>query len=167
MPGKGMRKDRSASHITATKRRIEAMRMRQEGKTYKEIGEELGCSAQRAFTIVNEQITLLRQSQSELAENLLRITNDRLERLINLNWQKALSGDRGAMEMILKLIDRQARMLGLDAAKKLEAKVVSSTEDVENLKARARMMGLELDEEDSSDMPQDVGERAAEQDAGE
>lgn len=149
-----MRKDRHARHLTAAKRRIEAMQLRQQGFSFKEIGEKLGCSQQRAHAIVHEEFARLRAEQNELAENILRVTNDRIEALLKMQWQRAMQGDRLATETVLKLVDRQARLFGVDAPRKTEARVdLNDTTDPAALKARARMMGLDMSDLEEKEAP--------------
>jgi hypothetical protein len=152
-----MRRDRSAKHITAAYRRVKAMELRQQALSYKDIGEQLGCSTQRAHAIVHEEFARLRAEQNELAENILRQTNDRIEALLKVQMQSALKGDRLATETALKLIDRQARLFGVDAPRKNETRIEVTAGDPEQLRAKARMMGVDLtDLEDDGGQAKDA-----------
>lgn len=134
----------SNKRIIAARRRIEAMQLRQEGLTYRQIGERMGCSTQRAQAIVSEEFARLRAQQNDLAENLMRLAKDRLERLIQVHWQKALEGDKFANQMLLQLHDRLERLLGLAAPKRTEQTLTVNEKDPDALKAQARMMGLDI-----------------------
>lgn len=50
---------------------------------------------------------------------------DRLDRLQAAVWQSAASGNVKSIDAVLRIIDRRARLLGLDAPQKLQAEVVS------------------------------------------
>lgn len=138
----------SGVRITAAKRRIEAMQLRQQGFTYKEIAERLGCSTQRAHSIVQTEFERLRAEQNELAVNILRVATDRVESLFKVYYQKAMNGDRLAADMVIKLLDRQARLFGLDGPKKVEATVTVQSDDPARLMAQAKMMGLDISDVD-------------------
>lgn len=69
-----------------------------------------------------ERIAPLRdQAQEELREVELQ----RLDRLQRAHWQNAIDGQVGASKIVLACIDRRAKMLGLDAPVKVDARVRS------------------------------------------
>jgi hypothetical protein len=46
----------SPRRLIASQRRLRALDLRREGKTYREIGEQLGVSGQRAHRVVTEEL---------------------------------------------------------------------------------------------------------------
>jgi hypothetical protein len=63
----------------------------------------------------------LKQPTDELRE----IELDRLDRLQRGIWERAKDGDIRAIDAVLRIIDRRARLLGLDAPQKIQAEVVN------------------------------------------
>jgi hypothetical protein len=57
---------------------------------------------------------------SEGAEEVLNLELQRLDTMLLAVWPKAASGDSGAIDRVLKLMDRRARYLGLDTPQRLE-----------------------------------------------
>ena len=60
------------------------------------------------------------QQMNEGAEQLRTIQDARIERLIAGVWRKALDGDPKAIDQVLKLLDRQAKLHGIDAPVRTE-----------------------------------------------
>ena len=44
----------------------------------------------------------------------------RLDKLLDAQWDKALNGDLGAVQAVLRIMDRRATYLGLDAPVKVD-----------------------------------------------
>lgn len=105
--------------LTAAERRRESVRLRREGVTLDRIAEELGCSRPAV-------IKHLRAALADLAENTHAETVEwramELERLDALHraiWEQALSGDLPAVDRVLRIMERRARMLALDGPQKV------------------------------------------------
>lgn len=83
------------------------------GLTYSQIAQALDYRDRRgAHNAVNRT---LRRTGSDLATDYRRIELARTERLLTSVWPQALAGDLFAVDRVLKIIDRQCRLLGLDA----------------------------------------------------
>lgn len=95
--------------------RLKAMELRRAGATYEEIGKVIGVSPSRACRYVHAVLAQLAASAMDEAEELRRIEEDRLDRLFRALWPLALDGDVKASLAILKLMERRARLRGLDA----------------------------------------------------
>jgi hypothetical protein len=104
----------SQRRVKAAKRRTEALELRLAGYTYAQIGERLGCSLQRAHRIVTQEFERLTKERTDAAQALVSQELERLERLHRAHWDKALAGDMEATDRIIKLMNRRAKLLGLD-----------------------------------------------------
>jgi hypothetical protein len=107
----------SAQRIEAAQRRTHALQLRVEGKTYEQIGAALNVSTQRAHAIVTEELRRLNQERAEAAAEVTRLECERLDDLHASLWDKAIEGDLDALDRIIKLMARRARLLGLDVIK--------------------------------------------------
>lgn len=87
------------------------------GKTQEAIAEEFGLSQQR----VSELIRDVRESlpETDLTE-LRRADLERLDAMLPNNILMAVAGDKDAVNSVLKIMERRAKLLGLDAPTKQE-----------------------------------------------
>jgi hypothetical protein len=69
---------------------------------------------------INDGIRDRAQRMTEGYEQLKQVQEARIERLLASLWAKALKGDLFAMDRITKLLERQARLHGLDAPTRQE-----------------------------------------------
>lgn len=113
--------------VAKAQQQARAVELRAEGMTYSEIGESLGVSLGVAATLVKQALTATVQ---EPAEELRRLEALRIERMWKLAWPKSqvehFRGPFGAMDTqgewfdrCIKLMERRAKLLGLDAAQEI------------------------------------------------
>jgi AraC-like DNA-binding protein len=104
--------------IAEQERRAKALRLRAAKLTYQKIAEECGyydrTSAARAVR------QALREVISEPAQELIQMELNTLEQLQRPLMLRALKGDVQAAMGVLKIMERRAKMLGLDVAPKGE-----------------------------------------------
>ncbi len=89
------------------------MRLRIGGATYREIGEALGASRHGAHELVKKELQRLRRDALEAADDLRAIEVARLESLHLALWPQRTSPR--VADTIIRLAERRARLLGLDA----------------------------------------------------
>jgi len=136
---RGRGEDRaSPKRIRAKYRKAEALELRARGLTYQEIADRLGYAhrsgARQAVINELEKVTL------EPSKDLIKIELERLDRLLKAWFPLAIGESRNtscdsgkrdprscdsdpdprAGELVLRVMDRRAKFLGLDAAVKLE-----------------------------------------------
>lgn len=87
--------------------------MRGAGMSYRQIGEALHCDHTWARTLV---LRALDSIEAEQADQLRSIEGARLDALTRAMWPKALGGDDKAATVVLRIMDRRARLFGLDHA---------------------------------------------------
>jgi uncharacterized protein (DUF1786 family) len=108
--------------IKATKRRLEALRLREKGLTYEAMGKEMGVSPERAWALTSEAFDWLRQRLEDKASDVMKLELRRLDALHRAYYAKARRGDTKAADMVVKVMDRRISLLGL-AVQKHEVKV--------------------------------------------
>lgn len=109
-----------AERVRIAERRQKAIELRNAGVTYERIATQLGYAGraqvytdiQRARKQVNKQI-------SEGLDVLREQELDRYDRLQAAHWSAALQGDEKAANTVLRVFERRAKLLGLDAPKDL------------------------------------------------
>jgi hypothetical protein len=104
--------ERQARLDRQRERRRLALSLRLAGATYEAIGRQLGCSGPGALHLVTRAV---RDVGRDPAEQLLKLELDRLDRLHRTVWTRALNGDVEALDRVLRLMARRAKLLGLDA----------------------------------------------------
>lgn len=124
--------------------RQRAMLLRQEGHTYENISSELGIHEDTARKYVLHSLEKLGEDETREAELVRRLHLGRLDRLLTATFQRATGEDMPngmpdyeAVGLVLKILKRQADLLGLDAPARV------------NIEQRIRLIAQEagLDEE--------------------
>jgi Homeodomain-like domain len=104
----------------AAARRQKALDLRIAGARYRQIGAQLGVSYQTAYRDVQTALGELATLQAGKAERLRELEVERCDKLQLALWPKARSGDEKAVRTLIAVMDRRAKLLGLDAPTKLE-----------------------------------------------
>lgn len=104
----------SPRRAQAADKRRQALELRLEGATFEQIAEQIGyrnrSTAYRAVTSAIQNVG------HEQAEQLRDLDLTRLDKLMTAVWPKALQGDMHAVDRVLKIVERRAKMLGYDQA---------------------------------------------------
>lgn len=103
--------------LAVQQRRKQSLTLRLSGMTYAEIAENLGVSNYTAWQDVNQALADIPKSE---ADQLREEEVGRLDRMQRAVWDAALAGDLQAMQTVLKIVDRRAKLLGLDAPQQVE-----------------------------------------------
>jgi orotate phosphoribosyltransferase-like protein len=101
-------------------RRIKAFELRKKGNNYREIAKVLGVSAPTILADVRAVLKELSKEQQKEAADYKALELDRLETLQVKMWELAVKGDQGAVDRVLRIQERRAKLLGLDAPVKTE-----------------------------------------------
>jgi hypothetical protein len=97
----------------AHQRDADALHLRTAGANFEVIGRQLGVTAsaaQKAYKRAIERLAPIAER-----EEGRRLEAERLDQLQIPHWQKALAGDTDALNAVLSIMSRRARLLGLDA----------------------------------------------------
>ena len=110
--------DSLTRRINAHDRHLKALELRKAGATYRAIAEQLGYAQPRgAHKAVS---SALKATLREPAEELRTLELERLDAMALALWRRAQAGDEKAVDRCLRIMERRARLLGLDAAAKTE-----------------------------------------------
>ena len=106
------------AEIEARKRDVRVFEMRIQGFTFEQIASEVGyqgaSGAWQAYRRVKETHIF------ESVEEARQLELMRLDELISVLWDRALGGDLSAIACILKIMDRRAKLLGLDKPERID-----------------------------------------------
>lgn len=104
----------SPNNLSAAQRQAEALRLRASGKSFEAIAEALGyrspSGAHKAVT------TGLQKTLQEPADELRVMEAERLDRMLEGLWQKAINGGTWEVDRVLNIMERRAKLLGLDSS---------------------------------------------------
>lgn len=115
------------ARLEAAHKRRRAVEMRRYGCSYTEIASALGCARSTAFGYVSKEIEKLSREAAEDAKLYCVLECERLDALQVSIWGRAMNGDLKAIQTVLRIMERRAKLLGLDAP----TKVASTTPDGE------------------------------------
>ncbi len=100
-------------------RKLKSFQLRLEGKSYREIGRLQDISEAQAHRDVAQVLQSTLDNNKEDIEQLRQIEVERLDNYLDsIDWKKNV-GDYKAIELSLKIQDRRAKLLGLDAPTKV------------------------------------------------
>jgi hypothetical protein len=91
-----------------------AMELRRAGVTYEGIAERLGYQTRNGAHRAVAR-ALARNPAADVA-GVRELETDRLDRLLVAVWPTAMKGDAKAVDQVLKIAERRARLLGLDVS---------------------------------------------------
>ena len=110
----------SVRRIRTTEKTLKALELRKQGMNYPQIGEELGCARSTACRYVLSELENLADKCREEAVHVRDIELQRLDALYLKAWEAVEGGDLPAIDRCLRIMERRAKLLGLDAAEKIE-----------------------------------------------
>lgn len=106
--------------MRARDREVEALNLRKSGATYDQIGKTLGITTQGAYKAIIRSLQRLNEKNSEGSDELRRLEVERLDRMLAAIWGQVLNGNQGAIDRALRIGERRAKLLGLDAPTKTD-----------------------------------------------
>jgi hypothetical protein len=102
----------------------QAIKLRMAGATTAQIAEQLGYANESgAYKAIMRELEATAQDMSESTESVRQLELKRLDQMQFPIWNQVLSGDQGAITTALRIQERRASLLGLDAPKQIEARV--------------------------------------------
>ena len=124
--------------VESQKRELEALELREAGLNFRQIGQRLGVSHTWAHKLVKAAMDRIALEVDERAEAVRQLELTRLDRMQLVLWAKASSGSVAHVDRMLRIMERRARLLGLDAPTKSHINVDVATLTDEQLEALAR-----------------------------
>ena len=122
-PEKTIKKGTNAQAVI---RQQAALEYRLGGFSYRDIGAQLGVSGKTAYYDVQNSIAEIESVKSERAEQLIVIEQLKLDRMEALLNKAANTGDVKAILAKVRIQERRAKLLGLDAAIQVKQEVSGS-----------------------------------------
>lgn len=132
MPRSNTRKG-ATDRAIAAERRVQALELRKAGLTYDQIAERIGISRSQAHGYVTKALNALDAKAAETAEQLRRLEVERIDKMLSGLWLRAVGtrdvpSDPLVVDRVVKLMERRARLLGLDAPAKAQVELALESE---------------------------------------
>jgi DNA-binding transcriptional regulator LsrR (DeoR family) len=100
---------------------IQALELRRLGFGYREIAAHLGIGRTRAHQLVTHAMEESRAQVAEAVDAIKALEISRLDGMLRGLWPNARKGGLGAVDRVLKIMERRAKLLGLDAPVRISA----------------------------------------------
>jgi len=111
-------------NIALRQRGQQAISLRMAGATIKQIADQLGYASEAgAYKAIMRELAQTAQGMSESTEAVRQLELKRLDQMQFPIWPSVIAGDQGAIGTALRIQERRASLLGLDAPKQIEARV--------------------------------------------
>lgn len=104
-------------------REIKVLELRRAGLTWQRIAEEVGYADHTGAYAAYKRA--IKRTMQQPADELRQQELDRLDRLQLAAWPKAMQGHIGSIAIIVRLMERRARLLGLDTPIKIEQEITT------------------------------------------
>jgi hypothetical protein len=141
----------SPARITQRTRAAAALKLRATGVSFAEIAAQLGYSSENAAN--KAVLTALRREVHEEATQLRTLEGLRLDDLHAAAWDKAMTGDPAAIGCVLRIMERRARLFGLDAPQRVDL----GRKDIDLDGAVDHLLNLAMSSSSSDDDPDEGG----------
>jgi len=123
----------------------EALKYRSRGYTYQQIADTMGCSKPTAFARVKRALAAI---PAEAVDEYRRLEGERLDNLLAIATHQAMTKKSlFAIDRCLAIMDRRAKLLGLDAP--IRTEVIT----LDYIQAEIQRLEATLGEIDDNDSP--------------
>jgi len=102
---------------------IKVLELRRAGLTWQRIAEETGYADHTGAYAAYKRA--IKRTMQQPADELREAELDRIDRLQLALWPKAMKGDNASINTIVRLMERRARLLGLDTPIKIQQDVTT------------------------------------------
>ena len=136
----------SENALTVFERQVQAVELRKSGLGFQDIADRLGYAGPSGAH--KAVMSVLRKIMQEPTDELRKLELERLDAMLNALWPAIMRKDAytpRTVEVALKVMDRRAALLGLDAPKQVEDhRTVTITVMAEQLASETGLNAAEI-----------------------
>lgn len=110
--------------VQAHDKHMQALELRKAGLTITEIAARVGLSRTQVHRVIDR---LLKDTKAEAADELRTLELARLDTAQVAIWAQVRQGNHGAIDRLLRIMERRAKLLGLDAPARQEVTGANGT----------------------------------------
>ena len=111
------------SRVRAAQLEQKCLELRSAGLSFREIARELKVAPATAYKAVARGLAAVNAGCREQAQELRALEALRLDQMQAALWEQATDGEVKAIDRVLRIMERRARLLGLDEPERRETKV--------------------------------------------
>lgn len=124
---------------------VQAFELRKSGASFRQIAEQLGYADESGAR--KAVMALLKKQQVEAVEDYRKVELARLDAMLLAIAQQVRQGHLGAIDRALKIMERRARLLGLDAP----TKIAPTTPDGQQTAPLIQFVWMDMDDNSGHD----------------
>lgn len=114
--------------VQRAERQAKCVQLRKAGFTYQEISSQVGITRSAAYKLVAAAMAEHKTTSAQETQELRALEAARLDHATRSIWTQVLNGNHGAIDRLLRIMERRAKLLGLD----MPTKVSPTSPDGEN-----------------------------------
>lgn len=137
----------AAQQLAKADRDLRILELRRSGLSYSKIAEDVGITAASCYRIVKQYLEKVAAECTEESKELIALESERLDSLYKALEPRIATGDPKAITAGIKIMERRARLHGLDQPEKLEQVVRFENLPSSELVQRARARSIPIPEE--------------------
>ncbi len=111
---------KTSKRLQAAERKARIIELRRAGYLLREIADEVGVSKQYCCRVIQRHLEDLAKELTDDVARLRWQEYERLEAALKAVWPQALEGDLKATDRVIKIMEREAKLFGLDAPQRQE-----------------------------------------------
>lgn len=124
----------NSQQLQALEKQTQALKLRLAGVSYEDIARTVGYKGPSgAYQAVK---AAMKKTLQEPADDLRKIEVARLDEALRAIWPKVKKGDLLAIDRYLKISDRRAKLLGIDARAELQLSGEIRVDNIEEIRAK-------------------------------
>ncbi len=120
----------SAARVQALEREQAALALRRQGRRYAEIAAQLGLSTAGAWKLVRRAFERSQKLNEAEADYQRTLDLERLDAALSAIWPQVESGQLRAVDRLLGILERRAKLLGLDRAQEQKVDISDALADI-------------------------------------
>ncbi len=118
----GRRTNKERERMRLAERRSQVMQMTVAGKTTDQIAGEFMVSRQTIAKDIKSALKSTEESMLTATVEVRRVQHLRLEQAFDAIWIQIKTGDLDAIKVMISLLDRESKLLGLDAPQRIDVR---------------------------------------------
>lgn len=111
-------------------REFQALELRKQGASYDQIAHAMNTGKDYAYKLVIRGLKRIDTKMREGLDEMVRLEVERLDAMLRAVWTKAREGDLKAVDRVLRIMQRRADLLGLDAPKRQHIDLTMTHEQI-------------------------------------
>jgi predicted transcriptional regulator len=135
-----------STKLVAAENRLQAIELRKSGLTLKAISYELGVSTTMVHKYINTELRDLAEETKSTVIEMRQLELERLDIMMMGLWEQSESGDVAAIDRVLKIMERRAKLLGLDSPQKIAPTSLDGLRPFNHMDLSEEEIGKRLDE---------------------